>query len=152
MLYRFTSGLFWFLFSPARLLVFLAAFGAILLFTRRWRSGRNLLAGVAAAYLICGFGPVGTILIRPLEDRFPRPPDSMPPPTGIIVLGGAFIAEIASDRDAVTLAEEGGRMTESAMLALRYPTARLVFSGGTSNATDENRDEAHVAARFYEKL
>lgn len=152
MLYRLASSVFWFVFSPTNLLVFLAVVGAGLLFTRVWRWGRTLLVAVAVAYIVCGFGPLSAMLIRPLEDRFPRPPDSMPPPAGIIVLGGAFIAEISSDRDAVTLAEEGGRMTESAMLALRYPTARVVFSGGTRNGTDENRDEAHVAARFYEKL
>ncbi len=152
MLYRYASGLFWFAFSPANLLIFLTVIGAALLFTRARRSGRNLLVGVTAAYLLCGFGPIGAFLIRPLEDRFPRPPESMPPPAGIIVLGGAFIAEISSDRDAVTLAEEGGRMTESAMLALRYPTARVVFSGGTRDAPEGERDEAHVAARFYEKL
>jgi uncharacterized SAM-binding protein YcdF (DUF218 family) len=152
MLYRLASGLFWFLFSPSNLLIFLAVIGAAMLFTRAWRRGRNLLVGVAAAYLVGGFGPVGAILMRPLEDRFPRPPDSMPAPAGIIVLGGAFIAEISSDRDAVTLAEEGGRMTESAILARRYPHARVVFSGGTRDATDEERDEAHVAARFFEKL
>jgi uncharacterized SAM-binding protein YcdF (DUF218 family) len=152
MLYRFASGLFWFIFSPANLLIFLSVVGAALLFTRAWRSGRNLLVAVAAAYLVCGFGPLGAILIRPLEDRFPRPPESVPPPEGIIVLGGAFIAEISSDRDAVTLAEEGGRMTESAMLALHFPEARLVFSGGTRDETDASRDEAHVAGRFFEKL
>jgi uncharacterized SAM-binding protein YcdF (DUF218 family) len=134
------------------LFIFLLVSGATLLFTRAWRGGRILLLGVAAAYVACGFGPFGAILIRPLEDRFARPPDSMPPPEGIIVLGGAFIAEISSDRDAVTLAEEGGRMTESAMLAIRYPHARVVFSGGTRNETEEQRDEAHIAARFFEKL
>jgi uncharacterized SAM-binding protein YcdF (DUF218 family) len=152
MLYRFAAGLFWFVFSPANLFVFLSLIGAALLFTRAWHRGRNLLVGVAVAYLLCGFGPLGGILIRPLEDRFPRPPDDMRAPQGIIVLGGAFIADISSDRDAVTLAEEGGRMTESAMLAIRYPQARVVFSGGTRNATEKERDEAHIAARFFEKL
>jgi uncharacterized SAM-binding protein YcdF (DUF218 family) len=152
MVYRFASTLVRFVISPSNVLIFLAVIGAALLFTRAWRRGRNLLVGVVAVYLLSAYGPLGAMLIRPLEDRFPRPPDTMPAPAGIIVLGGAFVTQISSEREAVVLAEEGGRMTESAMLARRYPEARVVFSGGSRDEIDENRDEAHIAARFYERL
>jgi len=150
--YHTVSALFWLLVAPSALFVFLAAIGVAVLFTRFWRIGRNVLFAVAAAYVLCGFGPLGTLLIRPLEDRFPKPPENMAAPYGIVVLGGAFIAEITNERGVTTLAEEGGRMTESAMLALRYPDARLVYSGGSSDAQAEDRNEAHVARRFFVRL
>jgi len=152
MIYRAASGFVWFLLAPSNLFVFLAILGVAALFTRFWRAGRTLLITAIAAYVICGFGPVGTLLIRPLENRFPKPPEAMAAPYGIIVLGGGFIAEITNEREVTALAEEGGRLTETAMLALRFPDARVVYSGGSSDALGEDRNEAHVARRFFGRL
>lgn len=152
MLYFLASRAFWFLFSPANFLIFLAVAGVGALFTRFARLGRNLLVGVTAAYVVCGFGPIGNILIRPLEDRFPRPSEPMSAPAGIIVLGGALKAELTNARGVTTLAEEGGRMTETAILALRFPSARIVFSGGSADMGPGERDEAHAARQLLVSL
>ena len=46
--------------------------GALLAPTRWCRLGRRLAWGGAVALLICGLTPLGDVLIRPLEARFPR--------------------------------------------------------------------------------
>jgi len=140
-----------FLLPAANLFAFLTIAGVIALFTRHARMARIALVGVAVAYLLCGWGPLGTILIRPLEDCFPVPSDKILAPRGIIILGGGLRAQISHARRAVSLSE-GGRLIETATLALRYPKARVVFSGFTSGVKVGEGDEAHEALKLLVNL
>ena len=69
---------------------FIIAFGVLglgLIFWKRRRVGRWLLACCVAALLIFGFSPIGAILLLPLETRFPPWNPDTGDPAGIIVLG-----------------------------------------------------------------
>ena len=84
------SKVFWMFLSPIVVLLVLALVGA------SW-SGDALAANVSfnrdhAAILILitvGMTPLGLMAAAPVENRFPQPAADMPPPFGIIVLGGA---------------------------------------------------------------
>ena len=69
------------------------------------------------------------MLVAPLEDRFPEPPGRRAPPYGIIILGGA-IKSSESEARGQAVFDEGERVVLAAILARRYPEARIVFSGG----------------------
>jgi uncharacterized SAM-binding protein YcdF (DUF218 family) len=126
------SKLFWMFGSPIDLLMFAALLGVLFSFGRRARAGR-LVAIVALLMLISvATTPIGLLLAAPLEDRFPQPPSSMPPPYGIIILGGA-VNEYASKARGQTVFGEGERVVQAAILARRYPNARIVFSGGNGS-------------------
>ena len=56
----------------------------------------------------------------------------MPPPDGIIVLGGALRGGESEARGQVVFSE-GERVVEAAILAKRYPDARVIFSGGSGS-------------------
>ena len=113
-----------------------------------WRRFGAAMTWIAlVGFVLIGFGPIGSILMRPLEDRFPRPPDTMPEPTGIIVLGGV-ISGASITRGVIALTQDGERLTEAATLAHRYPNARIVFSGGTFGNVPEESSEAAFAKRF----
>ena len=130
----------------------LGAFAAAVAHLFRWRlAQRTLVWAVALGLLLIGFGPVGSILMRPLEDRFPRPPASMPEPTGIIVLGG-IVSFPSAARGAIALTQDGERLSEAAILARRYPNAMVVFSGGTFGNRPEAATEAFIAKRFLADL
>ena len=102
-----------------------------------------ILILVAAANL-----PIGVILIAPLEDRFPPPPADLPPPEGIIVLGGG-LDDVASAARGETVFDEGGeRLTEAVLLAKRYPQARIVYTGGSGSLTGRTSTEALQARNF----
>jgi uncharacterized SAM-binding protein YcdF (DUF218 family) len=77
--------------------------------------------------------PVGMLLIAPLGDRFPTPPSDLPPPKGIIVLGGAIDDGASAARGQTVFDEGGERITEAVILAKRYPEARVVYTGGTAS-------------------
>ena len=135
----------------SNLLVLTALAGVIALSFRWRRTGLVLVWTAALGLLLIGFGPIGSMLIRPLEDRFPRPPNDMPEPTGIIVLGG-IVSSVGAPRGAIALTQDGERLSEAASLAHRYPNARIVFSGGTFGNLPEASTEAFMAKRFLTEL
>jgi len=145
------SKLFGALLPLSNILVVAALAGALALLLRRRRLGAVLLSGGLIGLLLVSFGPVGAILMRPLEDRFPRPPADMPEPTGIIMLGG-FISYPSVTRGAISLTQEGERLSETAALAHRYPNAMVVLSGGTFGNRTEEETEGFIARRFLVEL
>ena len=56
---------------PANFLIGMGVIGAILLATRWARLGRRLLVASVVLLAICGFSPLGNLLLYPLEQRFP---------------------------------------------------------------------------------
>jgi uncharacterized SAM-binding protein YcdF (DUF218 family) len=130
-MFFFAAKLFWMVAEPVTLLLLVGVLGVFFGFTRFARAGRVL---VACAILPLAFGlltPIGAIVLRPLEDRFPSPPANMPEPSGIIVLGGAVDAARSQARGQVYLNSDAARMTKALELVRRYPAARLVFTGGS---------------------
>ena len=73
----------------------------------------------------------------------------LPAPTGIIVLGGSTDEEVTAARGQVTVAAAAGRITEAVILSRRYPTARLVFSGGSGNLILNQRTEAEDTRNLW---
>ena len=89
-------------------------------------------------------------LSRPLENRFPRPHIWPSHVDGIIVLGGAVDPNTTAKWGLPTLNGEAERMTEFVRLANVYPSARLVFSGGSA-FPGAQYTEASVARLFFQQ-
>jgi len=134
----------------SNILVVVAAAGAVALLLRWRRTGVVLIWTALLGFLLIGFGPVGSILMRPLEDSFPRPSDDMPEPTGIIMLGG-FVSYPSVTRGAISLTQDGERLSETAALARRYPNATVVISGANFGAPEEMA-EGMISANFLVQL
>jgi uncharacterized SAM-binding protein YcdF (DUF218 family) len=135
------SKLLWIAAAPITLLTAGALLGAWLV-PRGAGFPRRLALGCAGALLLASVAPVGALMIAPLEDRFPQPPPDMPAPYGIIILGGAIDDEISAARGQTVFADGGPRLTEAAILARRYPEARLVYTGGSASLVDSYSTEA----------
>ena len=135
------SKVLWFVAAPATLLMLGAIAGAA--FTpRRVGLARALALGCSSALLLIAVAPVGALLIEPLEDRFPQPPPDMPAPYGIVILGGAIDDEVSAARGQTTFDEGAERLTEAAILARRYPSARLLYTGGSASLLGSRSSEA----------
>jgi uncharacterized SAM-binding protein YcdF (DUF218 family) len=148
-MFFYLSKILWLVIAPANLLLLLLLLGAALLFTRFMRAGRRLVLASALGFLVLGFLPVGTLMMRALEDRFPQPAANMPAPTGIIVLGGAVDQQITRLRGPIELTDGADRMTEGVMLARRFPNAKLVFTGGSAALLGSPHREAQVAEKLF---
>ncbi len=153
MFFYLAKGL-WFLLQPSTLIALLIGYGAILIWTGWARWGRRFVTIGAILLLLAGLSPLGNVLILPLEDRFPRADLDAPPPTGFIVLGGAEDRLVGTARHAPALNEAAERVVEAAILARRFPEARIAFSGGrcrhflqVGQRGRGRRDAAHRARR-----
>ncbi|MGH6847610.1 MAG: YdcF family protein [Methylocella sp.] len=146
------SKIFWYAAEPLTLAIIVGIVGILLGFTRFARAGRALMAGAIIALAAGLFTPLGALLLRPLENRFPQPPADIPAPAGIIVLGGAVYTGQSEARGQITLSSDGARMTTAVELARRYPSARLVFTGGSGELLGDRRGEAISARKLWLSL
>ena len=104
---------------------------------------RRAVRSACVLFLLCGFAPVGQLLLLPLENRFPRiAPDHV---DRLIVLGGGLDADVTEARGAFALSAAGERLTEAVLLARRYPAARIVLSGGNARLSGGGPAEAVLA-------
>lgn len=146
------SKIFWFFIQPLNLAIFLLLAGGIAAALGRRRLG---IAGPVAAFLILGLATwtsLGAILIGPLEERFQRP---VPPPehvAGIVVLGGGFEGAINLARGGYELNSSGDRFVEAAVLARRYPDAKVVVTGGVGTLVLEGEGDGVSAPRLLTAL
>jgi uncharacterized SAM-binding protein YcdF (DUF218 family) len=146
------SKLFGFLTTPSNVIAVVCAIGVLLLATR-WRScGARLASFGVVLMLVCGFSPLGNIMLLPLTERFPAWHDTGRVPDGIVILGGSINPELTVARGAPEINASAERMTTAAVLARRYPNARIVLSGGNSNPLHPQSTEAEVGRQFLENL
>ena len=140
------SKIYWMIASPVILLLIVAFVATLYSAIRPSPAGRAVALG--AILLLAGLAmtPIGLFMIAPLEDRFPQPPADMPPPDEIIVLGGAVRGMESAARDQ-TVFSEGERVVQAAILARRYPKARVIFTGGSGSMFAVLSTEAEEASK-----
>jgi uncharacterized SAM-binding protein YcdF (DUF218 family) len=137
---------------PTNFLIVVGVAGALLLAFRFGALGRKLLVVAAVLLAICGFSPLGNILLYPLEQRFPPWNAAHGPPDGIIVLGGPIDADLSVAHDTPVIRSAPDRIIAAAALAHQYPNARIVFSGGSANLIANDAREADFAGEIFEGL
>ena len=150
-MFFYLSKIFWFFIQPLNLSIFLLIAGAIAV-----TLGRRRLAvtGSSLALLILALSAwtsVGAMMLNPLEERFPRAalPEKV---DGIVVLGGGFEGAINLVRGGYELNAGGDRMVETAVLARRFPEAKIVVSGGTGELVLDGEGDATTAPRLLGAL
>ncbi|PZQ10889.1 MAG: hypothetical protein DI565_19065 [Ancylobacter novellus] len=137
--------------APSNALVLFGIAGALLAAFGARGAGAALMAVSIAGIAVFGLSPFANLLLIPLEERFPRAENGAAP-DGIVVLGGSFDTVVAGARRDVALTEAAERLTEIAILARRWPDARIVFSGGSGNLIFDGATEADLAARVFESF
>ena len=137
---------------PSNLIVVLGLFGVLLIGGRFTQLGLRLAAASVLLIAVCGFSPLGTALLLPLENRFAPWDPTHGQPDGIIVLGGAFENAISAARGDISVNEAAERMTSAVDLARRFPAAKIVFSGGNGELLPEGPSEAELALRLFERF
>lgn len=142
--------------QPSMALVSASILGLLLFLVPayRWhRAGKYVLALTAALYLLFAFSPLPSVLIQPLEQRFPRPDiDALGNVRGIVVLGGAIDSRITKPRRLVALNGSAERVTVAAAIAHRYPGAAIMVSNGSNNRIDDDDPLGYAEYRVFEDL
>lgn len=147
----FVSKLLWIIANPANLLgilVVCVALAAVL----RWR--RLLAVAVTLLLLLCTMltvTPLPNSVLAALENRFPRPDlAALGKVDGVIVLGGAVDTNRSGAFETLVVSDAGERLLALVDLGRRYPQAKLVMTGGSSNIDGEGavREADLVRDRF----
>ncbi|MBZ9677766.1 YdcF family protein [Mesorhizobium sp. ES1-1] len=150
-MFFYLSKIFWFFIQPLNFAIFLLLAGLLAA-----TIGRRRLAatGSALAFLVLALSAwtsLGALMLHPLEERFPRPP--LPAKVdGIVVLGGGFEGAINLARGGYELNAGGDRMVEAAVLAKRFPEAKVVVSGGSGELVLDGEGDATTAPRLLGAL
>jgi uncharacterized SAM-binding protein YcdF (DUF218 family) len=123
------SKLLWLIAAPGNFLLLVLVAGVLRAIATGRRRGFVLIAVATLGFLAIATLPIGAWLAAPLENRFPATP--MPERIdGIVVLGGSVDPILSLARGQVALIAAAGRVTETVALARRFPTARILVSGG----------------------
>jgi uncharacterized SAM-binding protein YcdF (DUF218 family) len=137
---------------PTNFLICVGVVGAILALTRFASLGRKLVIASVLLLVVCGLSPLGSLLLYPLEQRFPPWDSARGAPDGIIVLGASIEADLSAAHGTPVVRSSPDRIITAAALALRYPNARVVFSGGSANVISNDAREADFAGAVFESL
>jgi uncharacterized SAM-binding protein YcdF (DUF218 family) len=147
------SKVFFLLARPSAVASLLIVVGILLVVNRRTEKlgQRSIIVGMALQ-IICGLTPLGKIVTLPLEDRFTRralPSDI----AGIIVLGGYEDAVISKGRSGLAVNDRAERLTEAIYLSRRYPSAKIIITGGSAPLLGGAPDEAaEPVARYLRSI
>jgi uncharacterized SAM-binding protein YcdF (DUF218 family) len=145
--------LIWGLASPSQLLLATTMAGTLLVLATsgragppsRWlRIGRGLTLVGGIGLLLFGLLPVSHYLAHALEARFPVP--ALPAKVdGIILLAGSERPAVSQEYGVPQTGAHGSRYITALRLAQRYPSARLVFTGGVRSEPGKGSLETQAA-------
>jgi len=145
----YISKIFWFFVQPLNLALFLLLGGWLLaLVGRRWLARTASFLAVLILVL-SSWTSIGAMMLNPLEERFQRPAALPEKIDGIVVLGGGLEGAINLVRGGYELNSGGDRFVETAVLARRFPDAKLLISGGVGTLLLEGEGDAATAVRFF---
>lgn len=143
------SKLVWILGQPLSLAFFFAALAVLAgLLRRRW-FGVVSSALSALILFVTLFTSTGAYLSQGLEDRFPRPTADPVDLKCAIVLGGGFENVVTTARGGYDMNAAGERFVEAMRLAIKYPQARILISGGDGTINNQYEGDAVIAERMF---
>ena len=120
-------------------LLLLMVFALYALWRGRYGWARLWLGLCFGATLLITAFPLGFLLLAGLESRYPANP-AVTRVDDIIVLGGDEALAPYRRWGGVEVNDAGERLIEGAVLARRFPHARLVFTGGVGSIGDYEGD------------
>lgn len=141
-MFALVSQVAFFLLRPSNLLVAALLVGLGFNLLRFRRLGGALIVLSALGLLVGGFSPLANWLILPLEQRFENPEPMPETIAGIVVLGGAIDTLASAGRSYPGIERPAERLMVVPRLASRYPSARILLSGGTRGKPDDQGESA----------
>lgn len=124
------SKTLWIALKPETLFGFLLLGALVSLLRNKRHLGLRILAMGLLSFVALAAVPLGDIFLAPLEHRFPARPQVVKP-TYVVVLGGAEANEQSAATGMVNVNDAGERLLAAIELAVTYPEAIVILSGGS---------------------
>lgn len=127
--------------------------GLVLTLVLLWRgrplAARRVTTALLIGVLVVSILPLGWPVIAAREGQYPANP-ALGPVDGIILLGGAERLAISALHDRPEVSEAADRVIAAALLARRFPQAKVLVTGG--RAALGERGEAEISAAILTGL
>jgi uncharacterized SAM-binding protein YcdF (DUF218 family) len=146
------SKVFWQLASPDVSLLLVLSVGVCLLYFGREKLGRRLIVFATTIIILFSLLPISSMLLIPLENRFPIPEPLPKDINGIIVLGGPERPKLTQERGQANIGESAERLTTFVSLARRFSDVKLVYAGGQGAIGVQEYKAAFTARLFFEQM
>ncbi len=138
--------------APGNLFFILLIFSGFLLWTPWIRTGRALASILVMVGLFVAIVPVGPWVIWHLENRFPVN-QSLPDRIAGIIVAGGIVDPVASEaRGQPVISGAVERITAASKLAVQFPDAKVIFSGGSGDLFRQELKEADYVAPIFQQL
>jgi uncharacterized SAM-binding protein YcdF (DUF218 family) len=147
-MYFVLSKVLWFVLKPSMVMLLGMTAGLGLVLTRFRRAGLVLFGVTFLSLWAVTVIPVGEMLIRDLEERFPKQTSVPENIGGIVVLGGSIDPLMSRGRRQIAVDSSVERLLFFAMLGDTRPDVPLVFTGGSGNLFGQDAKEGH----YFEDL
>ncbi len=151
------SKLFWLIFRPLNLVIFMIIAGSLIRFAARksprlQRFGGGLIGLSALVMVVFGFTNIPDYFLYNLENRAGSAEISEKP-AGIIILGGGLNPHITRQRNIkYAMSDAGERLIAAFELSNKYPDIPLVYSGGPDKINAEQYPETLIAQNIARAL
>jgi uncharacterized SAM-binding protein YcdF (DUF218 family) len=146
------SKVFWQLASPDISLLLVLSAGVCLLYFDREMLGRRLITVATIIISLFSLLPITSMLLIPLENRFPIPEPLPKDINGVIVLGGAENPILTQERGQASLVDSAERLTTFVSLARRFSDVKLVYAGGQGAIGIQEYKAAFTARLLFEQM
>ena len=143
------SKIAWLFIAPDSLLLFFILFVSVMLWRGKVQFAKWGLGFLCLLITVIALLPVGDWLLFPLDGRFPANPQLPDHVDGVIVLSGAENARLSAIWNQVEFGDGAERDFAFLALARRYPNAKLVFTGGSSNLLEHDRRAADIVKLMF---
>ena len=145
------SKIFWMLAAPSNILLLLAAAAGLCLLLR-WRvAARRLGMAAALLFVLIGILPVPDVMLRALENQYPR--GGWPARVdGVLILSGGMNLEMLQTRGVPAMELSKGRLVGGYEVARRYPDAKVIFSGGSGALGGAAMSEAEGSRYVFAQM
>lgn len=144
-LFFWFSKLIWMVIRPDFLLVAFAVMGMLFWFSGAVKKAKSMLACVVLAMTTITVFPLGTMLLTPLEHRFPTNPVLPENVDGIIMLGGAESNHLTRMWHQPEIKDAADRYIGFVRLIRAYPDAVHLFTGGSGSPMGQEWKDADTA-------
>lgn len=144
------SKIFWNLVQPLSLVFFFGCLALVLIWMRWLHTAVAALSLSLVVLFLTLYTSLGSLLLQSLEARFPRPAADPQALSCMIVLGGAFETEVTTARGGMDLNQAADRFVEALRLAILYPDAKILVSGGDGSLSGAYEGDAAASIRFFE--
>lgn len=148
-LFFWLSKLIWMVIRPDFLLVAFAVIGMLLWFSGAVKEAKWMLTCVVLVMVIITIFPLGTILLAPLEHRFPTNPGLPDKVDGIIMLGGAENNLLTQMWHQPEINSSADRYIGFARLVKAHPDAVHLFTGGSGSPMHQEWKGANTARKIF---